>query len=320
MNNREVISEYLLKKIPDLKNKAAYLEKTFDWCDYNRVGILLPHDFPPQLNQIYSPPPYLFYKGNPELLFKKSLAIVGARKASPYGLACAFHFAREIAAQNWVVVSGLAKGVDGYSHRGALSVEGQTVSVFGSGFKTIYPNENRNLAGDILEKGGTWISEYFPDMPPLARNFPARNRIISGLSWGTLVIEAKHRSGSLITALNALDQGKEVFVIPGQIDQSEFEGSHQLIQQGAKLVFRVKDVLEDWKGPVSDSPKKTFPFSFGEEISLQCWRNNHPGKDFSDLQEALNHGEMVQTAPQRFLSVSKDPDEELAKRDFFQNN
>lgn len=320
MNHLKFLLDYLLTKYPQPINHRIYLEKTLEWCERSQVGIVLPHDFPLALQQIHRPPPFLFYKGNKDLINKRCLAIVGARKASPYGLACAFHFAREIAAQNWVVVSGLAKGVDGYSHRGALSVKGQTVAVFGSGFKTIYPNENRKLAWDILEKGGTWISEYFPDMPPLAKNFPARNRIISGLSWGTLVIEAKHRSGSLITALNALDQGKEVFVIPGQIDQSEFEGSHQLIQQGAKLVFRVKDVLEDWKEAVSDFPKKTSPFSFGEEISLQSWVKKHPDKEYSALQEALNHGEMVQTAPQRFLSVSKDPDEELAKRDFFQNN
>lgn len=320
MNNYKAFLESVLEQSPHRKTHQARLEKIITWCQRTQVGILLPRDFPLALQKIYNPPPYLFYKGNVELLKKRAIAIVGARKASPYGLACAFHFAREIAAQDWVVVSGLAKGVDGYAHRGALSQTGQTVAVFGSGFKNIYPAENRRLAQEILEKGGTWISEYFPDAPPLPHHFPERNRIISALCGGTLVIEAKKKSGSLITALSALEQGREVFVVPGQIDHPQFEGSHHLIQQGAKLVFCIKDILEEL-GQNYRAPEKDYPiFSFGEEISLDKWSKTYPNQTYTELQNALSQGKLVQTAPQRFLSVQKDPDEELAKRNFFQNN
>jgi len=289
-----------------------FLQETLDskareWCEKNQVQILSNQEIPPHLRPIYGSPQLLFLKGNPKAIFNSSLAIVGARRASPYALACAFHFGREIAAQGWTVVSGLAKGVDAYSHRGALSVSGQTVAVFGSGFKKIYPSENRRLAFEILDKGGAWLSEYPPDAPPLPQHFPQRNRIISGLSKGTLVIEARRKSGSLITALNALEQGREVFVIPGQIDQGLFEGSHQLIQQGAKLVYHVRDILEEVGEGSPVSSKKQLPFSFGELFDLEKWTCHQKQDPFSRLQDAIHKGQVAQIAPHRYICVEKEP-------------
>lgn len=287
-----------------LKDKVD--SKTLEWCEKNQVQILNNQEIPRDLRAIYGSPRLLFLKGNAKAILNSSLAIVGARSASPYALACAFHFAREIAAQGWTVVSGLAKGVDAYSHRGALSVSGQTVAVFGSGFKKIYPSENRKLAFEILDKGGAWLTEYPPDAPPLPQHFPQRNRIISGLSKGTLVIEARKKSGSLITALNALEQGRGVFVIPGQIDQGLFEGSHHLIQQGAKLVYQLRDILEEVGNGSPVLTEKKMPVSFGEAFDLEKWTSHQEQEPFSRLQDAIQRGLVVQIAPHRYLCVQKE--------------
>ena len=157
----------------------------------------------------------------------------------------AFRFAYELAKQGIVVISGLARGIDTCSHLGAVKANGQTIAVLGSGFGHIYPEENKGLCKEIIQKGGAILTEYTPETKPEKMHFPARNRLISGLSNGVLVVEAKEKSGTLITVDYALDQGKDVFIIPSNITSKNSDGTNSLIQQGAKLVTKVEDILEE---------------------------------------------------------------------------
>ena len=187
----------------------------------------------------------LFARGDVALLQNPQLAIVGSRNPSVVGRETAQEFARTLAASGMTITSGLALGIDAASHQGALDGGGQTVAVFGTGLDRVYPAKNRALAHAIVEAGGVLLSEYPPGTEPLPGNFPRRNRIISGLSLGTLVVEAALRSGSLITARYAVEQGREVFAIPGSIHNPLARGCHQLIRQGAKLVEGARDILEE---------------------------------------------------------------------------
>jgi DNA processing protein len=200
--------------------------------------------YPPALKEIAQAPLALFCQGNVELLAAPQIAIVGARAASPEGLDNARKFASILAKAGLVVTSGLAQGVDGAAHRGALDAGGGTIAVCGTGLDRVYPAKHRELAHEISEKG-LLISEFSPGMPPSAENFPRRNRIISGLSLGVLVVEAAARSGSLITARLALEQGRDVFAIPGSIHNPAAKGCHAMIRQGAKLVDSARDILEE---------------------------------------------------------------------------
>ncbi len=200
--------------------------------------------YPALLKEIASPPLLLYIIGDDECLTTTQLAIVGSRKASPIGLENAYHFAQTFAAAGIVITSGMALGIDAASHRGALSVNGKTIAVLGAGFNHIYPKQHKRLAQEIIDTGAL-VSEFSPDMPPLAENFPRRNRIISGLSVGTLIVEANQRSGSLITARLAAEQGREVFALPGSIHNPLAKGCHELIKQGAKLVETSQDILEE---------------------------------------------------------------------------
>lgn len=281
-------------------------DRILNWTQKNQIHILNPPQFPLPLKEITHPPKILFFKGNLDALKKNFLSVVGARRASPYGLACAFRFSRELAAGGIGIVSGLAKGVDGASHQGALNGGGTTIAVMGCGLDHIYPTENRRTAFKILEHGGGWLSEYPPFTPPLPHHFPERNRLISGLGYGCLVIEAQKKSGSLITALFALEQGKEVFVIPGPIDQPNFEGAHSLIQQGAKLVFCIKDIIEELPLRVHfhlQNQVRPLPFTFGEKFSLADWNHRMPKGCESELMKAIEQGDVLELAPQRFLST-----------------
>ncbi|HDD45165.1 MAG TPA: DNA-protecting protein DprA [Candidatus Desulfofervidus auxilii] len=200
--------------------------------------------YPKLLKEIFDPPLILYIKGNKDLLNTTCIAIVGTRRASFYGIKMATKLAIGLAESGITVVSGLARGIDAAAHKGALQAKGKTIAVLGCGLDVIYPKENEKLFNEIAEKGAL-ISEFLPGTPPLAHNFPIRNRIISGLSLGVVVVEAALKSGSLITANLALEQGKEVFAVPGPIDESR-KGTHNLLKQGAKLVEDVSDILEEF--------------------------------------------------------------------------
>ncbi len=201
--------------------------------------------YPYLLKQIYDPPLVLFAKGNLALLKKDAVAMVGCRMCSTYGKKIAFQIAGDLTKQGYIIISGMAKGIDGYAHQGALAKKGGTIAVLGSGVDVIYPKQNEKLYDCILAQNGLILSEYIPGAKPIARHFPARNRIISGLAKGVVVVEAKARSGSLITVDFALEQGREVFAIPGNLNNPNAAGTNRLIQQGAKLVTDVDDIREE---------------------------------------------------------------------------
>ena len=197
--------------------------------------------YPEKLNKIYAPPTKLYVLGNENILNKPSVAIIGCRNASSYGKRVAFKFAYDLAKKGIVVISGLARGIDICSHLGAVKANGKTIAVLGSGFNHIY----KRYCREILKTGGAIITEYEPKIKPIPTNFPCRNRIISGLSNGVLVVEAKEKSGTLITVDYALEQGKDVFIIPGNITSNNSYGTNELIKQGAKLVTNIQDILEE---------------------------------------------------------------------------
>ncbi len=222
------------------------VEKTLLWLEDPENHILLYTDplYPPLLQQIHSPPPILFVKGQPEQLSKIQLAMVGSRNPTIDGSETAWQFAHHLAQEGMVITSGMALGIDAQSHKGALEAKGQSIAVAGTGLDRIYPARHKELAWQLIEKGAI-ISEYPLGTGPLRHNFPQRNRIISGLSIGTLVIEAALQSGSLITAQTALEQAREVFAIPGSIHNPLSRGCHKLIKIGAKLVETAEDIIEE---------------------------------------------------------------------------
>jgi DNA processing protein len=206
------------------------------------VTIVDPH-YPALLREIIDPPFALFYRGNLDLLKKPMVAVVGSRRASAYGQNAAAHIARQLSAAGVVVVSGLARGIDAAAHEAAT----ETIAVLGTGIDVIYPRSHAKLTREIAARG-LLLSEFPPGTPPLAPNFPVRNRVISGLTLGTVIVEATGRSGSLITARMAAEQGREVFCVPGSIFAAVSEGPHRLIQYGAKLVHDINDILDELPG------------------------------------------------------------------------
>ncbi len=201
-------------------------------------------EYPPLLHHIPDPPPYIYVKGRLEDT-DRSVSVVGSRNASSYGISMARRLSRDLAALGLGIVSGMARGIDTAAHMGAISAKGKTIAVLGSGLGVIYPPENRRLHDEIIENGAV-ISEFPIMEEPNAYNFPARNRIISGMTLGTLVVEAAQRSGSLITARLAGEQGREVFAVPGNINSAKSTGAHNLLKQGAKLVAGAQDVVEEF--------------------------------------------------------------------------
>jgi len=225
------------------------IDTTLEWCKHpgNQVLTFADANYPSSLLTIADPPPVLYVKGRAELLNRKSIAMVGSRNATLQGIQNARRFAHVLSTAGLTVVSGLALGIDGAAHEGGLSeiaTEGSTVAVTGTGLDLVYPAKHRELAHQIAVHG-CLVSEYPLGTPGIASNFPRRNRIISGLSQGVLVVEAAAQSGSLITARSALEQGRDVFAIPGSIHSPLSKGCHQLIRQGAKLVESAQDILEE---------------------------------------------------------------------------
>lgn len=203
-------------------------------------------EYPSKLLNIYNPPKKLYILGNVQILNEFGIAMVGTRYPSKYGEETAKSLSFNLAKHKVNVISGMAKGIDAASHKGCIMGKGKTIAVLGSGFNHIYPKENIKLFEEIIKTGGTVITEYEENVLPKPENFPKRNRIISGLSDGVVVVEAARRSGSLITAEFALEQGKDVFAVPGNIFSPLSKGTNELIQDGAKLVTSIFDILEEF--------------------------------------------------------------------------
>lgn len=226
--------------------KDQFLQKEHDLITRHHIRIIPLGDesYPANLKEIPDPPMVLYVKGNIPENIALSVAMVGSRKASLYGLSVAQQFAGQLASAGMNIVSGMARGIDTAAHRGALKSKGMTTAVFGCGLAHIYPPENKKLFEEISATGAV-VSEFPMETSPVSYHFPRRNRIISGLSLGVVVVEAAEKSGALITADFALEQGREVYAVPGKIDSPTSQGVHHLIKQGAKLVISTEDILED---------------------------------------------------------------------------
>ena len=222
------------------------IEADLNWAEQDNCHIIpiVSSWYPELLREIADPPILLYLQGDPELLQYPQIAMVGSRNPSHYGKEAAFEFAKHLSSAGLIITSGMAMGIDSYSHRGALAASGFTIAVWGTGLDSVYPAQNKSLAEEIV-KVGTLLSEYPIGTKPVAHNFPRRNRIISGMSLGTLVVEAAVQSGSLITAKQATEQGREVLAIPGSIHSPMARGCHKLIRQGAKLVETGDDILQE---------------------------------------------------------------------------
>jgi len=245
-------SHQALSRVVSAKAAAAIIEGadqdklafTLKWLalDNNHIVTLADADYPARLLEIADPPPILYLKGRRALLTADAIAVVGSRNATPGGVQNAEAFSRALSDAGLTIVSGLALGIDAAAHRGGLAGAASTIAVIGTGLDLIYPAKNKALAQTISQQG-LIISEFSMGTPPIAANFPRRNRIISGLSRGVLVVEAALASGSLITARQAGEQGRDVFAIPGSIHSPFSKGAHSLIKQGAKLVDEANDIL-----------------------------------------------------------------------------
>lgn len=272
------ISNAVIEGIQAPKEKA--IQRDLSWLEHENHHLLTIQDsaYPYLLKQISNPPCVLYILGKPEtaasLLSEPQLSIVGSRNTSAYGKEIATSFAEKLAASGLVITSGLASGVDGAAHQGALQTEiGSTIAVTACGLNRVYPTEHRQLAEQISQRG-LLISEFPIGTTPLPGHFPRRNRIISGLSLGTLVVEASMKSGSLITARLAIEQDREVFAIPGSIHNPLSKGCHTLIRNGAKLVEKVEDVLEELKHHIDldrldSAPIQTTSIHREEELDPQ---------------------------------------------------
>lgn len=248
------IGQEIANQIHSLKKED--IDREFNLASKYNLKIITMEDeeYPENLKQIPDPPIVLYLKGEFKDEDRFSIAIVGSRRASFYGLSCAERFASDLSHQGLTIVSGMARGIDTCAHRGALKVGGRTIAVMGSGFKHIYPPENKELIQEISQEGVV-ISEFSIDTKPLRQNFPRRNRVISGMSLGLLVIEAARNSGALITTDFALEQGREVFALPGKVDSCTSFGTNELIKQGAKLVSCVDDILQELNLPLTTNDR-----------------------------------------------------------------
>ncbi|MBI5145408.1 MAG: DNA-protecting protein DprA, partial [Candidatus Omnitrophica bacterium] len=278
------IGQEIANQIHSLKEEDIAKELSLAEKQGLRIMTCEDKDYPENLKNIPDPPIVLYIKGELKAEDKLSIAIVGSRRASFYGLSCAEKFAADLSGLGFTIVSGMARGVDSSAHRGALKQGGRTIAVIGSGFSYLYPPENQELAEEIA-KNGAVISEFPINTEPFKQNFPRRNRVISGLSLGVLVVEAARNSGALITADFALEQGREVFALPGKVNSDTSFGTNGLIKQGAKLVSDIDDILEELNLPLEKNPaavvkekKETFSSPLGdtEEALLYDYINTSP--------------------------------------------
>ncbi len=243
----EGIGEKIADIILNSKNKLN-LENELQYIKNNNISIINIEDesYPKLLKQIYDPPICLYIKGDTQILNDFSLAIIGCRQCSNYGSKIAKDIAYSLAKKDINIVSGLARGIDTFAHIGAVNGNGKTIAVVGTGLDIVYPYQNKILEENIVKKGGAIVSEYPLGTKPIKTNFPERNRIISGLSKGVIVVEAKEKSGTLITVDFALEQGRNVYVVPGNINSKNSVGTNELIKEGAKPITKLADILEDF--------------------------------------------------------------------------
>ncbi len=250
------------KVLTNIQNfpKDIYLKKEYNLVRSHDICLLSfqDTDYPKRLSEIPDAPLILYIKGDPKKLAGPAIAMVGSRRASFYGVMIAEKFAAGLAESGLTIVSGMARGIDTASHRGALKAKGTTVAVLGCGLCQVYPQENEKLAA-VISNSGAVVSEFPMEAQALPYHFPQRNRIISGLSLGVVVVEASQKSGALITSDFALEQGREVFAIPGKVDQPNSQGVNRLIKEGAKLVSCVEDILEELEEPLRHYLKEDLP-------------------------------------------------------------
>lgn len=241
---KQKINEKLAKRICEQKYKKD-LDKYLEYMQKNAIELIniYSQEYPENLKNIYDPPTFLYIKGNKEILNQKSISIVGCRNCTIYGKNTAMKLAYNLSNNNINIVSGLARGIDAYSHIGCLKGKAKTIAVVGCGLDRVYPEENRWIYNKIIENDGAIISEHVIGTKPLAQNFPRRNRIISALSKALIVVEAKEKSGTLITVDFALEQGKDIYVVPGNIDSRNSIGTNELIKQGARVLTKIDDIL-----------------------------------------------------------------------------
>jgi DNA processing protein len=277
-------TENTLAQVPGLERPA--IEGILGFSEWGEVAkeiersaqagaIILPYTaarYPARLKTIADPPPFLYVKGELRDEDERAIAVVGSRSASEYGLRVTRDLCGGLASLGFTIVSGMARGIDAAAHEAALEAGGRTVAVLGSGIDVVYPPEHEQLYQKISRQGAV-VSEWSMGTPPISFNFPARNRLISGMAVGVVVVEATEKSGSLITAALALEQGREVFAVPGEAGASRSRGTHQLIRQGAKLVERVEDILEEVAPQLagrSTTPQASLPLALPPNLSPEA--------------------------------------------------
>lgn len=297
------ISQKIAAKIRAFKR--ADIDREFALAKKYNLKIMTPEDkdYPENLKHIPDPPIVLYIKGALKEQDKFSIAIVGSRRASFYGLSSTTDFAGSLSRQGFAIVSGLARGIDACAHQGALKQGGRTLAVMGSGFNHIYPAENKELS-EAIAKTGAVISEFPIDAEPLKQNFPRRNRVISGLSLGVLVVEAARNSGALITADFALEQGREVFALPGKIDSRTAFGTNALIKQGAKLVSCVDDILEEFSFDIIGNLKRQ---RTNDALPLCLTKSEPLSEDEARLYSLISHQPILldEIAERADITISK---------------
>jgi DNA processing protein len=286
-------------RLDDIANLSSATKKflRFDEFGYNWPEIekllhkfeikfvsYLDAEYPAPLKNIFDPPPYLFYRGKlPQNGFHRSIAIVGTRKASDYGKLQARKLARQLSEAGFMVISGLAYGIDSMAHQGCLEADrALTYAIMGTGCDQVYPPRNRKLAEKIMDKGAI-ISEYIPGHKAERWNFPERNRIISGLSLGCLVVEGSRKSGALLTARFAMDQNRDVFALPGDVNRPQAEGPHYLVQLGAKLVTSAQDILAEYDFKLEQEAEPLPKMNKKEEKIYNLVLQNKPEISFDEL-------------------------------------
>ncbi len=305
------LERYVKKQVAYNINQGAdksKIDAALKWLEdsSNFIITLADHDYPKLLLNIADPPPLLYLKGQRKLLNVPSLAVVGSRNATPQGIANAIAFAEAASNAGFCIVSGMAQGIDTAAHQGGLRGISASIAVVGTGLDIVYPARNRELA-HLLAKDGALISEFPLGMPALGRNFPRRNRIISGISLGCLVVEATLHSGSLITAKQALEQGRDVMAIPGSIHSPLSKGCHTLIKQGAKLIENIQDILDELNcqsGLTHGNTNVTIGFSESQENSILL---PHLGYDATDIDAiCIRSGLTVEAVSSMLLALELD--------------